>query len=164
MGSLAEAIRAAMLGDPTLAALLTGGVWNQPLARSTAYGDDAYPVEGATPGAFEPTPPFRLRPSCVVLDRGEKPAAGGPAEGIAIYPRLHFYAADDRPGRTALRSALHRARAVLDGSRLTCDEAIAPVLVRPLRDRLGERPSPEFDDAVMDVDRYQAIGLWRTIS
>ncbi len=158
MRTLSDAIRERLLANASLVSLLTGGIIEGPLVRDTT-GSPEIPTPGTTPTAFSHLPPYRIKPVCVVPDEGEDAHPSRWVEGILAFPRLWFYAPNDPTGRATLGQALMLARTVMRDALLTSDTTVGVVQVWATGERMGTRDSPEFSDAVFDVDRYQAVGL-----
>lgn len=149
----ARAIYARLATSPSLLAVLSGGVWDRPLARTGPK---------ATPTAFDPTQAGRQLPAAVVPDAGEDRDGLGPAAAFLSFPRVWFYADDDPSGagRTVIEAAIAQATSDLDGWGYTTTNGTGIVL--GIAGRFGIREDPGDTTRLVAYLRVQADGLWRT--
>lgn len=157
MASIRHQLIAILAADAAFAALATGGVWDRDLKRNT--GTVAAPTPRSTPGAFDPAPPFAVRPSVVVMDGGENPSPGGVRGTFASFPRLVYYAPPTAAGEASIGAMARRARVVLDGRSVPIDGG-GSAIVDVLPDRRGIVEEPDMG-AVSDWDRLAVEGYWR---
>jgi len=141
MATLRETILAALQTDATLAAILTGGVYGEPVSKTY------------TPGASDGDKGGKLKP-CAVLSF-ETSAPDGPIPGCERqFFTVYFY---DHRGYANIDAAQRRVKVLLD-RRANVDLGIDG-LVYEFRHAEDSRDlrDPELDDAPMRFSRYSAV-------
>ena len=135
------------LGVNGWSGILAGGVWTRRLKREPP---------GQTPEAFYASDKGRLiRPSAVVLDRGDVPHIQRdaiPSAYIQPIP-IYLYAPATASGKADIVAARKRVYYMLNGWRFTTEDG--PVAFVEYRDRVGILDSEEFVEAVYDTLRYE---------
>lgn len=148
----ARAIAARLGTSSALLAVLSGGVWSQPLTRTGPK---------ATPAAFAATPPHRPLPAIVVPDEGEDADGLGPSGAFNGFPLVWFYADDDPngAGRLAIEQAVPLAHTALSGWTFATGQGTGAEV--HVVGRLGIQADPVDDSRIVDYLRLQVDGLWR---
>ncbi|MDQ3168364.1 MAG: hypothetical protein M3P94_06925 [Chloroflexota bacterium] len=137
------------LGPTGYSGILQGGVWDRPLRRDPGPGQtvDAF-YEAGVRGRM-------IRPSIVVVDRGDAPH---PQEE-AIYTAyrqdcyVYFYAPATTSGKNSIYAAQGRVKQLLHYWRFQTDDG--PWASVDYVGRLGVYDNEEFIGSVMDYSRYQ---------
>jgi hypothetical protein len=138
-----------------------GGVWTRKLKRLSP---------GATPQAFADTTDDQtliIRPSIVLLDRGDKPhrqrAAIPGAYNQSVW--IYFYGPATQAGKDAIASMRQRVYELIDhdASGWTFQTAGGPVAFVQLVDRNGTHDSETFKEAVEDFQRYQVTSRYANL-
>lgn len=157
MASIVETIATRLRTDASLvgalssgsyAGLLKGGVWTRPLKRE---------APGDTPEAFRDVPGLGkvIKPSAVVLDRGDAPHPQRPWIPSAFEQTVpvYLYAPATAGGKEAIALARVRIWELLDKYRFTTDNG--PVAFVAYVSRVGIFDSEEFPEAVYDTLTYR---------
>lgn len=146
--AIEDGIKTLLDADLTLAAILTGGVWNRDLRRKGP---------GATPAAFSPDPPHQVRPSAVIIPQIQIIDEFGPVGGFFGEAVVRLYAPAHATGHTAINSAVDRIIAILHTTWI----ANGPHGVElQIGGREGVRDSGEVDGAVTDVVTVRFASIW----
>lgn len=156
MSSNIEIIRGILTSDATLvgslssagySGILKGGVWSRALKREPP---------GNTPEAFYESDKGRMiRPSAVVLDRGDLPHRQRMAIPTSYNQRIHIYlySPATATGKDAMIAARRRIHAILNNLWIVTEDAQNGYL--SYDERVGVSDSEEFPEAVYDLLRYQ---------
>lgn len=151
MSTIVDLIKAHLLADNNLTAIVVGGIYNRPLSREGP---------GATPQAFVPTAPYLPRPSIVVSDGGDSADQSSSRQAFFSFPTLYFYASKTEIGRGDLAAAYARARDILVGWRFGLPNGTGAQIER-MAGRVGVRDAPDIEGAVLDTMRLQVVGLYK---
>jgi hypothetical protein len=140
MATLRATILATLQADATLAAILTGGVYGEPISK------------GHTPDAFDGDKGGKLKP-CAVLSF-ETSAPDGPIPGCERqFFTVYFY---EHRGYASIDAAQRRVKALLDRQgNIGLDEG----LIYEFRhaDDSRDLRDPELNDAPVRFSRYSAV-------
>lgn len=135
------------LGASGYGGILQGGVWTRALKREPP---------GNTPEAFYDSDKGRMiRPSAVLLDRGDTPhrqRAAIPSAYEQTVP-IYLYAPATASGKQAMVNARRRIYSLLNDIWMTTENGWPGYLM--YIDRLGITDSEEFPEAVYDLLRYR---------
>lgn len=141
------------LGPAGYSGILQGGIYTRPLK---AQG------RGETLEAFYTTDKGRLlRPSAVIIDRGDSPHPQRDAVPTAYdsFPLIYFYAPAHDTGKTAIRNARERVFDLLHDWTFITENG--PLAFVEYVDRVGLLDSEEFIGAVFDYCRYRVTSRLR---
>lgn len=155
-----DVLLAAMLADPVISGIATGGIHPHPVRPGTG--------PNSTPQAFAPDPddPLglpQLRPCIVVLDGGDAPLANSPERVGAVesFPKITYLVPDTVSGRADIDRMDLRVCALFDGPVAGAGlPGNATLVVRPV-DRTAAVGSDEHPAATFVVRRLRAEFLRR---
>jgi hypothetical protein len=149
MPTMMAELMTVLSNDPTLTAVLTGGIYDREI-KSTG--------PGSTPAAFGPA--GQVRPTASLVDRGETmhPAAliGVAPNAYLGFPLVYLYAQAVASGKAAIRDAKRRIRELVHGYRWTDDGGWQSEMV--YLDSWGIHDSDEYPGAVYDYVRLSVRG------
>lgn len=145
---MGDAALVGVLGVNGYSGILTGGCWTRRLKRSKpGWTREAF-YDAGQKGQV-------IRPSAVILDRGDSPHAQRdaiPSAYVQPVP-IYLYALATDGGKAALSSARNRIYTLLNG--WTFVTANGPVAFVEYVSRQGQLDSEEFTEAVFDVLRFE---------
>ena len=145
MATAREAVAAVLAGDPVLAAVLTGGVWGQPINRQT------------TPGAFDGAQPGSpIKPCAAVADGGAQADRTGPPGATAGTVTVWVRATDSDAGRAAIETAAARIVLLLDEAVLPAE----PPAVCEFAGTLEGAHDPFVAGARFRYVQFRGVQVW----
>jgi hypothetical protein len=150
---------AILQADATITANLTGGVYDQPIMPDppdATYGPGPAPdgvLYEATPNAFEPDPPYTIRPCASMRIMQRQPHPNGTWGRFVDIIEVWYYAPNSVDGKTKGYAGMNRVRSIF--TRLPIpDDLGAGWIVEPANDALPFERTGEFFNAVRAVERF----------
>lgn len=148
MAALREALKAHLLADSPLMALMTGGVLDAEDLPQAGGDMSTLPLEANG---------ITIKPFIVPRWRLKKP---GEIISISQYRTLELYFYADT-GYSVIEPAMERVIGLLHRQRLQADDVDGYAFFEWIQDR-GEAPAPEFGNAASDMSRYTLGNLRRS--
>ncbi|HEY7119513.1 MAG TPA: hypothetical protein VH475_23175 [Tepidisphaeraceae bacterium] len=160
MATVQDQLHSRLTSSATLTALLVGGIYKRPLKRGDVDTAGRLVPPGATPLAFAGP---HVRPSAVIVDRGEQSAALAPVDSAVMgFPEVWLYAAHTETGKQQLALAWEEAYSLLHRWRFA--GASGTGFETLVVGRLGVMDDPALAAAIVDRMRLQVAGLWRNVN
>jgi hypothetical protein len=147
--TLVKIVKERLEGDPHLAILFTGGIYDRPLMAAGGK-----PVYGATPQAFSDVYPTQVRPSLVIKNQPRGPI-NGYAESHIFEIWIHVPATED--GKAILAEGAERIRRRLNGWHYPVWNGCGGVV--SWAGQTGYRDDPVWQNSLVDTLTYQATAL-----
>jgi len=158
--SIAEMLRQELTSYPPLQPILTGGVWTRPIKRDMSE-DAGDPSLGSTPGAFEATPPYRIKP-CISIQAGlEERNSNAPNDAMWGFPTLWIRTQPKTTEKAKLEDIFLLIRRRLHHQPLTMPSGSGCMMA--LAGRMGPMDDIAIKGAVVMMVTVQVDGIWEVL-
>jgi hypothetical protein len=161
--SISNAIKEKIEGDADLNTLVNGGVWTRPIKRDMRESTDPDPEPsiGSTPGAFEPTPPYRTLVSISIEEGTSEATTGGSHDAMWAFPTLWVRCRPVESEKQKLEEVFLRLRRLFHKKPLMLPSGSSCIV--SVAGRMGPIDDKAVKGSVVMMVQFQLDGVWEVL-